>query len=107
MRRMWIKRAVVASALIGVLGAAGSDPGRTREFVQAGAARIAVIAEGRGPVVDMLPSRGRYSEDFDDVGGGDRAAGFRVVRPHPRGIDGSAGPMQGLTLTTSRGTWRR
>ena len=60
--------------------------------------RIEVIAEGRGPLIVMLPSRGRGAEDFDDVAGELVKAGFRVVRPEPRGAALSFGPMQDLTL---------
>ncbi|WP_090660331.1 alpha/beta fold hydrolase [Belnapia rosea] len=63
-----------------------------------GAARIAWRAEGQGPAVLLLPSLGRGAEDFDVVAPLLAAAGFRVVQPEPRGIGGSAGPMEGLTL---------
>src|ERR1700753_1876547 len=60
--------------------------------------RIEVAAEGRGPLVVMLPSRGRGAEDFDDVANELVKAGFRVLRPQPRGAALSLGPMQNLTL---------
>jgi pimeloyl-ACP methyl ester carboxylesterase len=66
--------------------------------VARGAARIAYRAEGEGPAVLLLPSLGRGAEDFDAVAPRLAAAGFRVLRPEPRGIGGSAGPMEGLTL---------
>ena len=71
---------------------------RTRELVPAGAARIDVIAEGAGPLVVLLPSRGRDSEDYDEVAAGIAAAGYRVLRPQPRGTCASTGPMTGITL---------
>jgi len=71
---------------------------RTREIVAAGDARIEVIAEGKGPVVVLLPSRGRDSEDYDEVASGIAKAGYRVLRPQPRGTGASAGPMKALTL---------
>jgi pimeloyl-ACP methyl ester carboxylesterase len=46
----------------------------------------------------MLPSRGRGAEDFDAVAGELVKAGFRVLRPQPRGAALSLGPMQNLTL---------
>jgi pimeloyl-ACP methyl ester carboxylesterase len=46
----------------------------------------------------MLPSRGRGAEDFDNVADGLVKAGFRVLRPEPRGAALSRGPMQNLTL---------
>ena len=60
--------------------------------------RIEVAAEGRGPLIVMLPSRGRGAEDFDDVASELVKAGFRVLRPQPRGAALSLGPMQNLTL---------
>jgi pimeloyl-ACP methyl ester carboxylesterase len=60
--------------------------------------RIEVAIEGRGPLIVMLPSRGRGAEDFDDVASELVKAGFRVLRPQPRGAALSLGPMQNLTL---------
>jgi pimeloyl-ACP methyl ester carboxylesterase len=71
---------------------------RARHIVAAGEVRIDVIAEGRGPVIVLLPSRGRDSEDYDEVAAGIAKAGYRVLRPQPRGIGVSRGPMDGLTL---------
>jgi len=73
-------------------------PERTRDFVAAGDARIEVIAEGAGPLVVLLPSRGRDSEDYDEVASGIAKPGYRVLRPQPRGTGASTGPMKGLTL---------
>jgi pimeloyl-ACP methyl ester carboxylesterase len=60
--------------------------------------RIEVIMDGSGPLVVMLPSRGRGAEDFDGVADQLVKAGFRVLRPQPRGAALSRGPMQDLTL---------
>jgi pimeloyl-ACP methyl ester carboxylesterase len=60
--------------------------------------RIEVAVEGRGPLIVMLPSRGRGAEDFDEVAGELVKAGFRVLRPQPRGAALSLGPLQNLTL---------
>jgi pimeloyl-ACP methyl ester carboxylesterase len=75
--------------------AARAQGDRTREIVAYDNVRIEVIAEGSGPLVVLLPSRGRDSEDFDEVAAGIAKAGFRVLRPQPRGAAGSSGPMQG------------
>ncbi len=71
---------------------------RSRALVQAGAADIEVIQEGAGPLVVMLPSRGRDSEDYDAVAAAIAARGYRVLRPQPRGMHRSTGPMDELTL---------
>lgn len=52
---------------------------------------------GAEPLV-LLPSSSRDSEDFDDIEERFVRAGFHVLRPQPRGMCGSIGPMQGLTL---------
>jgi pimeloyl-ACP methyl ester carboxylesterase len=46
----------------------------------------------------LLPSSSRDSEDFDEISELFAAEGFRVLRPQPRGMCGSSGPMDGLTL---------
>ena len=46
----------------------------------------------------LLPSSSRDSEDFNEIAGMFAAEGFQVLRPQPRGMCGSTGPMHGLTL---------
>ena len=72
---------------------------RTREVVRlTGGVAIDVIAEGRGPLLVLLPSLGRDSEEFDPVAARIAQAGFRVLRPQPRGFGRSTGPLEKLTL---------
>ena len=71
---------------------------RTRKVVPAGEARIEVIAEGEGPLLVLLPSSSRDSEDFDAIATAFAAAGLRVLRPQPRGMGASIGRMDGVTL---------
>jgi pimeloyl-ACP methyl ester carboxylesterase len=71
---------------------------RTRSLLTYGEVTIDVIAEGRGPVVVLLPSRGRDSEDYDEVAAGLAKEGFRVLRPQPRGMQGSRGLLKDITL---------
>ena len=79
-------------------GVACAGTQRRHVLVPNGAARIDVIVEGAGTAVVLLPSSQRGSEDFDDVAGRIAAAGYRVLRPQPRGIGGSTGSLDGLTL---------
>ena len=79
-------------------GSTGAGATRTKKFVAYDGVRIEVIAEGAGPLIVMLPSRGRDSEDYDEVAAGVAAAGFRVLRPQPRGMLGSTGPLGNITL---------
>lgn len=55
---------------------------------------IEAIVEGRGKTIVMLPSWARGAADFDDMRVRLVRAGFRVVAPNPRGIDGSSGPLE-------------
>ena len=71
---------------------------RTRDLVRTADGEIDVIVEGTGPLVVLLPSRGRDSYDYDEVAEGLAQEGFCVLRPQPRGIGRSTGPMTGITL---------
>ena len=67
-------------------------------MVDRGDVHIEVIAQGIGPVIVILPSLGRGAEDYIAVSTQLARGGFRVLRPQPRGIGASTGPMTGLTL---------
>ena len=51
-----------------------------------------------GPAMVLLPSLGRGAGDYDGVVAYLVQAGFRCIRPQPRGIGRSRGEMAGLTL---------
>jgi pimeloyl-ACP methyl ester carboxylesterase len=70
----------------------------SRFMVDRGDVHIEVIAQGLGPVIVILPSLGRGAEDYNVVAALLARDGFRVLRPQPRGIGASTGPMTGLTL---------
>jgi len=70
----------------------------TRSVLEREDVRIEVLEQGSGPLVVMIPSLGRPAEDFDDLSRRLAAAGFRALRPQPRGIGRSSGPMHGITL---------
>jgi pimeloyl-ACP methyl ester carboxylesterase len=93
-------RMVLAIALLGLIatGARAASAERTRSIVAYDDVRIDLIAEGAGPLVVLLPSRGRGSLDFDEMAAGIAGAEFRVLRPQPRGVGESRGPMTGLSL---------
>src|ERR1700758_2471105 len=72
---------------------------RELETVRRGDVDIAVAIEGKGPPLVMLPSYGRDGlDDFDCVADLIARRGWTVVRPQPRGIAGSQGPLQGIDL---------
>jgi pimeloyl-ACP methyl ester carboxylesterase len=78
--------------------ALAAPPQRSREVINRDDVTIETIAEGRGPLIVMLPSLGRDSEEFDPVAERLAKAGFRVLRPQPRGYGRSTGPMTNITL---------
>jgi pimeloyl-ACP methyl ester carboxylesterase len=94
---MW-KRILLATASVSLLSASAHAQGRTRQLVRHEDVIIESIVEGNGPVIVLLPSLGRDSEEFDPWAAEIARAGFRVVRPRPRGFGRSAGPMEKLTL---------
>ena len=60
---------------------------------------IETYIDGDGSPFVILPSYGRDGgEDFDDLTNHLVAEGWKVLRPQPRGVAGSTGPMSGLTL---------
>src|SRR5262245_38982378 len=68
-----MRRSLIVSVFGGFLvmtAAAGAGAERTREIVRQGDVAIDVIAEGTGPPIVLLPSRGRDSEDYDEVAAG-------------------------------------
>jgi len=77
---------------------AGSAGAPTRTLVARGDVRIEVLSQGQGNVVVLLPSLGRGATDFDAVAERLAGAGYRVLRPQPRGIGGSRGPLAGIDL---------
>lgn len=69
-----------------------------QEVVRYDNVQIEVNSQGEGPVIVMLPSLGRSGRDYDQVANYLQADGFRVVRPEPRGIGESKGPMENLSV---------
>ena len=82
-----------------MISLAPDSQARTREFVRYDNVAIDVIVDGQGTqTVVLLPSLARDSEDYDAVAQGLANAGYRVLRPQPRGIGKSTGPMSGISL---------
>lgn len=70
----------------------------TSRTIRRGEIAIEVIGQGEGDAIVILPSLGRGAEDYDEVAAGLAANGFRVLRPQPRGIGASKGPLDNITL---------
>jgi pimeloyl-ACP methyl ester carboxylesterase len=60
--------------------------------------RIEYLDQGAGPIICILPSLARSGRDYDVVSAHLAEAGFRVIRPEPRGVGRSEGPMHDLDL---------
>ena len=73
-------------------------PAVARAILTRGETQIEILAQGEGPPVVLLPSLGRGAADFDDIAARLAEAGLRVLRPEPRGIGASRGPMTGIDL---------
>ncbi len=69
-----------------------------RSIIRHGDAQIDYLSQGDGPPIVLLPSLGRGAEDFDPIAEQLSAVGFRALRPQPRGIGQSRGPMTGIDL---------
>ena len=67
-------------------------------MVTAGDVQLDVRSLGTGPLLVLLPGLGRPSSDLDPFAARLVDAGYRVVRPEPRGIGASTGPLEHLTL---------
>jgi pimeloyl-ACP methyl ester carboxylesterase len=72
--------------------------GVSRTVIRRGDTQIEILSQGAGPPIVLLPSLGRGAEDFDAIAARVAAAGFRVLRPQPRGIGRSIGPLSGIDL---------
>jgi len=90
--------AVLIAGLIAACAQTGSvqQPGRV-SYVQNGDAKLRVFVEGVDPRSCCCQGK-RGPRDFDELAKQLVSAGYRVVRPEPRGFGESVGPVEGLTL---------
>lgn len=73
--------------------------GSERVTTEVGDSSIVTLVDGVGPAMVVLPSYGRDGgPDYDDFAARAVGRGWRVLRPQPRGVLGSVGPMEGVTL---------
>lgn len=90
--------AVVLALCTGLPAIAADVAKAEQRIVTKGPVQIEVTSQGQGPVIVLLPSLGRSGRDYDVVAGHLAADGFRVLRPEPRAIGQSRGPMQNLSI---------
>ena len=93
----WGSLLLAAGLVLGAMATATASERRV-QLISYNDVQIEVVFEGAGPAVVLLPSLARDSDDYDEVAEGLAAAGFRVLRPKPRGIGRSSGPMTGISL---------
>jgi pimeloyl-ACP methyl ester carboxylesterase len=93
-----VSRFFIGASLSLAVGFAFADAQLEHEIVRYDNVQIEVNSQGTGPVVVMLPSLGRSGRDYDKVAQYLQEDGFRVVRPEPRGIGESKGPMENLSV---------
>ena len=94
----FLARTALPLAIMIAMAPSASGAARTRELVRAGDVQIDVTVDGSGPAIVLLPSSHRDSDDFDVLADELAEAGFRVLRPRPRGVGRSTGPMTNITL---------
>ncbi|KAM0712018.1 hypothetical protein Q7P37_011112 [Cladosporium fusiforme] len=68
------------------------------KVISRGIITIETIDQGSGPPILILPSLARSGNDYDIVASFLEIEGFRVLRPHPRGVGKSTGPLVDLSL---------
>lgn len=80
---------------------AAEAPAR-RVLLQHGGHTLEVTVDGPdgGAPLILMPSSQRDASDYDDCVAVFAAAGYRVLRPWPRGMGGSNGPIAHMTLLT-------
>ena len=71
---------------------AGGTAAVTSTIVRRGDVEIEVLAQGAGTRIVLLPSLGRGASDFDVMAERIADAGYRILRPQPRGIGLSRSP---------------
>ncbi|MET4247259.1 alpha/beta hydrolase [Bradyrhizobium sp. LA6.7] len=90
---------LTVAAICFVNSAYALDPGPVaHDVVLHDDVKIEVLSQGAGPIIVIFPSLGRSGNDYDAVSQMLAVDGFRVLRPQPRGIGRSEGPMDGLTM---------
>jgi pimeloyl-ACP methyl ester carboxylesterase len=86
-------QAIVPLLLAGILNVAHAAP-RSSYLLRYNDVQIDVVAEGSGALIVLLPSLGRAADDYDALAEALAQAGYRVLRPTPRGIGKSTGPAK-------------
>lgn len=96
---VWPRGFVVACALVAVSAATAARADEVAlKSATNGDATISYYAQGKGPLILFIASTGRGTEESGDLAKRLAERGYRVLRPEPRGIGASKGPMTGVTF---------
>ncbi|WEX08716.1 alpha/beta hydrolase [Chelativorans sp. AA-79] len=79
-------------------GATAHAEEATMKSVTNGEATISYYAQGEGPLILFIASTGRGTEEFGLLAERLAERGYRVLRPEPRGVGESKGPMEGVSF---------
>ena len=99
----WTK-GILAVFAVAVLAASGITQATARaeevavKSVKNGDATISYYAQGKGPLIVLIASTGRGTKEFGALANRLVERGYRVLRPEPRGVGASKGPMQGVSF---------
>ena len=56
------------------------------------------MCQGSGPVIVIIPSFARGPEDYEQLGQLLQIRGYKIIRPFPRGMGKSMGPMDNVLI---------
>ncbi|PVZ10522.1 MULTISPECIES: alpha/beta fold hydrolase [unclassified Pseudomonas] len=88
----------MAASLIGFSCLAHSSTEVSHKTVSIADGVISYSVRGSGPLVMVLASTGRGSQELAPLADRLATRGYKVILPDPRGVDGSKGPMAGVTF---------
>lgn len=98
MQRKFLSAALLMGAVAMVnIGAAYAQEAELKS-AQNGEATISYHAQGKGPLIVLIASTGRGTEEFGELAERLAQRGYRVLRPEPRGVGKSQGPMEGVSF---------
>lgn len=92
------KALLIALTVAAVSAASAAEEDVAIKSVTNGEATISYYAQGEGPLVLFIGSQGRGTAEFGELAGRLAERGYRVLRPEPRGIGASTGPMEDATF---------
>lgn len=93
-----VMQSLIVAGLIAYSLPGNADDSVRTLVAEKGKVHIEALDQGKGHVIVILPSKGRGANDYDEVARYLAADGYRVIRPEPRGVKGSKGPMDTPTL---------